>query len=100
MVNDCDYVAIFNSIHRVMQAEKLLKGRRLRILLIPAPRALKSDCGLALRYGDADRAEVEGALAEAGLLPEEIYVKRGEEYLRCETRDSGLGEPGPGTGDR
>jgi hypothetical protein len=83
MVNDGDYVAIFNSIHRVMRAEKLLKERRLRILLIPAPRALKSDCGLALRYGDADREAVEGVLEGEGLLPEEIYVKRGEGFVKC-----------------
>lgn len=89
MVNDGDYVAIFNSIHRVMQAEKLLKERRLPILLIPAPRTLKSDCGLALRYGAADRHAVEGALAEEGLLPEEIYIKIGEKYVRCDMPESG-----------
>jgi len=83
MVKDGDYVAIFNSIHRVMQAEKRLKERRVSILLIPAPRALKSDCGLALRYAAADRPAVEGALAEEGLLPEEIYNKKGEDYIRC-----------------
>ena len=83
MVKDGDYVAIFNSIHRVMQAEKRLKERRVSILLIPAPRALKSDCGLALRYAAADRPTVEGALAEEGLLPEEIYNKKGEDYIRC-----------------
>jgi len=83
MVKDGDYVAIFNSIHRVMQAEKRLKELRLSILLIPAPRALKSDCGLALRYAAADRPAVEGALAEEGLLPEEIYNKKGEDYIRC-----------------
>jgi len=83
MVKDGDYVAIFNSIHRVMQAEKRLKERRVSILLIPAPRALKSDCGLALRYAAADRPAVEGALAEEELLPEEIYNKKGEDYIRC-----------------
>jgi len=83
MVNDGDYVAIFNSIHRVMQAEKLLKERRLPILLIPAPRTLKSDCGLALRYAESSKNEVERALAEEGLLPEEIYIKKGDEYVRC-----------------
>jgi Putative Se/S carrier protein-like len=82
MVKDGDYVAIFNSIHRVMQAEKRLKERRMPILLIPAPRALKSDCGLALRYSAADREAVEGALAEEGLLPEEIYVRNGGEFIR------------------
>lgn len=82
MVKDGDYVAIFNSIHRVMQAEKRLKERRLPILLIPAPRALKSDCGLALRYSPADRQEVEVALAEEGLLPEEIYIRTDGEFIR------------------
>jgi hypothetical protein len=84
MVTDGDCVAIFNSIHRVMQAEKRLKERRMPILLIPAPRALKSDCGLALRYATVDRIVVEGALAEEGLLPEEIYVKNDGIFVKCD----------------
>jgi hypothetical protein len=88
MVNDGDYVAIFNSIHRVMRAEKILKERRLPILLIPAPRALRSDCGLALRYGTADREAIEGLLAAEGLLPEEIYVKKGEDFIKSEGTES------------
>jgi hypothetical protein len=84
MVQNGDYVAIFNSIHRVMKAEKTLKQQRLSILLIPVPRALTSDCGLAIRYGAADRAAVEEALKEAGLSPEEIFVKNGDKYVRSE----------------
>ena len=84
MVKDGDYVAIFNSIHRVMEAEKLLKGRKLPILLIPAPRALAADCGLAIRYAEQVRGEVEGALAQAGLLPGELYRKSGEDYIKVE----------------
>ncbi|MFZ3208021.1 MAG: DUF3343 domain-containing protein [Geobacteraceae bacterium] len=83
MVNDGDYVAIFNSIHRVMQAEKLLKELRLAVLLIPSPRALTSDCGLAIRYAKSDRETVEAALLEKGVAPEEIYAKCGGEYLKC-----------------
>ena len=80
MVSDGDYVAIFNSIHRVMKAEKTLKGLGFSILLIPVPRALASDCGLAIRYAAADRKDVEQALAGAGLTPEEVYVKSGDAY--------------------
>ena len=69
MVKDGDYVAIFNSIHRVMEAERLLKEKHLKVLLIPAPRALAADCGLAIRYSEDARGEVEAALAQAGLLP-------------------------------
>jgi hypothetical protein len=84
MVNDGDYVAIFNSVHRVMKAEKLLKEQKLPILLIPAPRALSSDCGLAIRYAAAEMTRVEGVLHGAGLAPEEIYRKTGDHYSRVE----------------
>lgn len=84
MVKDGDYVAIFNSIHRVMEAERLLKAKHLKILLIPAPRALASDCGLAIRYAEDVRSEVEGTLAEAGLLPADLYRKSGEAFEKIE----------------
>jgi hypothetical protein len=84
VVRDGDYVAIFNSIHRVMEAEKLLKEKRLAILLIPAPRALAADCGLAIRYAEDARGEVEGALAGAGLLPRELYRKNGDDFTKVE----------------
>jgi hypothetical protein len=84
VVNEGDYVAIFNSIHRVMEAEKLLKGKHLKMLLIPAPRALAADCGLAIRYAEDVRAEVEKALADAGLLPRDLYKKSGESFEKIE----------------
>ena len=80
VIKDGDYVAIFNSIHRVMEAERLLKDKRLKILLIPAPRALAADCGLAIRYAEDVRSEVEGALTEAGLMPGNLYRKSAEAF--------------------
>lgn len=80
MVKEGDYVAIFNSIHRVMEAERLLKDKQLKILLIPAPRALAADCGLAIRYSEDIRGEVETVLSEAGLLPRDLYRKIGDEF--------------------
>jgi hypothetical protein len=82
MVKEGEYVAIFNSIHRVMKAEKLLKQQQLPMLLIPAPRALSADCGLAIRYGADDRPLVEKAMADGGVVPEEIYVKNGDLFKR------------------
>ena len=83
LVADGDYVAIFNSIHRVMKAEKILKSKQAKILLIPVPRQLTSDCGLAIRYSASERSTVEGLLTEAELLPKEIFCKNGEDFIRC-----------------
>lgn len=82
MVNEGDYVAIFNSVHKVMKAEKLLKKESIPMLLIPAPRSLSSDCGLAIRYSSAHREQLESLLAAAVLLPEEIFLKSGEHFVR------------------
>ncbi|WP_303722363.1 DUF3343 domain-containing protein [Malonomonas rubra] len=76
MVNDGDYVAIFHSIHRVMKAEKVLKAAGLKILLIPVPRQLSSDCGLAIRFSPESRAQIEEALATAGLAVAEVWQKQ------------------------
>ena len=41
-------VFLFSSVHRVLQAEKLLKGKGIDIDLIPVPREISSDCGIAM----------------------------------------------------
>ena len=82
MVRDGDLVAIFNSIHRVMKVEKVLKERRLDFLLIPVPRSLASDCGLAIRYAEADHQLISVVLAEVELLPEELYRYSAGEFVR------------------
>lgn len=83
MVNEGDCIAVFNSIHRVMKAEQYLKERKLPVMLIPAPRAVGADCGLAIRYRNEDRGGIELIMAEAGLSPETVYRKRGDDYVLC-----------------
>jgi len=74
MVQEGDYLAIFNSAHRVMKAESLLKSRGISILLIPAPRQLMTDCGLALRFAPEVRDEVMQVLKQEQLQP--AFVNR------------------------
>jgi len=69
MVQDGQLLAVFNSAHRVMKAESVLKAKLLPVLLIPAPRALSADCGLALRYNDEAATEVMQTLTDEKLLP-------------------------------
>lgn len=80
MVRENDFIAVFHSIHRVMKAEKILKGAGVQILLIPAPRQISSDCGLALRYTPEDAEEVKDLLASQGLPPAEVYQYQGGKF--------------------
>jgi len=81
MVRDGDLVAIFHSIHRVMKAEKLLKAQGADMLLIPVPRKLSSDCGLAIRLGWSGAAAALEALAAENLRPQELYRADGKEFV-------------------
>lgn len=84
MVKDGDLVAIFHSIHRVMKAEKILKQNKAEILLIPVPRQLTSDCGLAIRLAPEVRAEVWELLKRESLLPVELYQHLDGQYTPLE----------------
>lgn len=75
MVKENDFVAIFHSIHRVLKAEKLLKQAGVDFLLIPVPRQLTSDCGLALRFSPEVRSLLLATLKEAGLSPVELHQR-------------------------
>ncbi|WP_305044178.1 DUF3343 domain-containing protein [Geoalkalibacter sp.] len=81
MVRENDIVAIFHGIHRVMKAEKILKQAGADILLIPTPRELSSDCGLALRFAPSEQERVLAVLAAEGLSPVELYRRSGRDYL-------------------
>lgn len=76
MIEEGHLLAVFNSAHRVMKAESILKSLNLQILLIPAPRKLQTDCGLAIRFSEDLRDSIMQSLASEELLPE--FVTRYE----------------------
>jgi len=68
-------VFIFESIHRVMKAEKYLKEKKIKTDLIPVPREISSDCGVAIELS-------EDSEAEALLILRENRVPVAERYTR------------------
>lgn len=81
MLQEGHLLAVFNSAHRVMKAESRLKALGLAILLIPAPRQLQTDCGLAIRFTEEERADIMVALERENLLPEFISRREGERFV-------------------
>lgn len=64
-----ELVLIFRGTHQVLSAEKALKRAGVPIRLIPVPRRLTSDCGLAVRIPEAAVAQARETLASVPLLP-------------------------------
>ncbi|MHB8059185.1 MAG: DUF3343 domain-containing protein [Desulfuromonadaceae bacterium] len=80
MIQNGQLLAVFNSAHRVMKAENILKRCGLTILLIPAPRAISTDCGLAIRYDSDLYDRVLQALDAEDVLPDSIYQKNSDSH--------------------
>ena len=53
-------VALFDSTSHVLRSEKLLGLAGVRVKMIPTPRQLSSDCGMAIRF---DREESDRVVA-------------------------------------
>lgn len=89
MVREGNLLAVYNSTHRVMKAESVLKRLGLPVLLIPAPRQLMTDCGLAIRFGAEDREIVFQAMERESLLPEFIVQYEGGQYQNIWKHEGG-----------
>ena len=69
-------VILLSSIHRVMKAEKLLKGKGLNVDLIPVPREISSDCGVAIEMPVEIREEALRLMDEHRIVIHEWYTQR------------------------
>ena len=71
-------ILLFQSVHHVMKAEKVLKERGMAVDLIPVPREISSDCGVAIQVPWEVSEEALCFIGERGLPCVECY-QRGED---------------------
>ncbi|MFA7384026.1 MAG: DUF3343 domain-containing protein [Desulfurivibrionaceae bacterium] len=76
------YVAIFLSIHYVLKAEQLLKAGGIALDVVPVPREISGDCGMAITFAPEQLAEVQGILAAADIAIARIFCKEAEGVYR------------------
>jgi hypothetical protein len=69
-------ILIFRGTHQVLSAEKRLKQGGISLRLIPVPRRLTSDCGLAIRIPPSERGRARKILSAAKLLPVSAHLLR------------------------
>jgi hypothetical protein len=56
------YIILFESTHWVIRAERLCQKAGISCQAIPVPRAITSDCGIALEINADDKAGIEQIL--------------------------------------
>ncbi|NJD61110.1 MAG: DUF3343 domain-containing protein [Deltaproteobacteria bacterium] len=71
-----EMILIFRGTHQVLSAEKHLKKAGVPMRLIPAPKWVTSDCGLAIRIHEGDRGRARAALSAAKILPISAHLLR------------------------
>ncbi|GAB4363579.1 MAG: DUF3343 domain-containing protein [Deltaproteobacteria bacterium] len=71
-----ELILIFRGTHQVMSAERHLKQGGVPMRLIPVPRRLSSDCGLAIRIFPPDREKARDVLSRSGILPKSVHILR------------------------
>jgi len=75
MINEDDFIALFNSPTRVLKAEKALRKAGVACRLIPAPRDVAEGCALALRFAAEEQVPILEELGRQNLLPRRMYQK-------------------------
>ena len=68
-------IAVFDSIHYVLAAERVLKQRGLRYELVPTPRAVSSDCGMVVEFREADMPGLREAWSDPRVALRALYRK-------------------------
>lgn len=67
-------VVLFHSTAHAIRGEKVLTRAGFKIKMIPTPRQLSSDCGMALRFDRTDEEGVTAALGEYKVPIHGIYA--------------------------
>ena len=79
-------VLLFESVHQVMRVEKLLRRKGFSIDLIPVPREISSDCGIAVELPWEERREVFLLCEENGISILGFYIRDQEGRFEKENK--------------
>lgn len=82
-------ILTFQSIHHVLKGEKILKREGVAFDLVPVPKEVNPDCGMALELPLNAVARATGLLAENSLDIEGVYLRENNSFKAIELKDVG-----------
>lgn len=81
------WILVFDSIHHVLAAERALLDQSVGCDLIPTPREVSSDCGMALELRAADWPVAEAVTQSLAHPPAAVYRRTDRGYQPLDTGD-------------
>lgn len=82
---DAEIILIFASNTEVLNVEDLLEEKDFIFELVPVPKEVNPNCGLAISFQSRVETAVMAALAEAGFKPRAAYLRRGDDFRPWES---------------
>jgi len=80
MSSQRDLLLVFGTVQRVMRAERATRALELDVDVIPAPRAVSSECGMVLEARSSQARELLAALEDAGILHQSAWRRHGDSW--------------------
>lgn len=75
-----EIILVFASNTEVLNVEDLLEGLDLDFELVPVPKEVNPNCGLAISFQEPARPAIMAALHQAGFKPASAYERRGDDF--------------------
>jgi len=73
-------IFILESIHQVLHAEKVLHTAGLDFDIIPVPKEINPECGMALEVDPKEKDQINAALIQARIKIKALYYRSGQTF--------------------
>jgi len=85
-----DLILVFGTVQRVMRVEAAARERGLDIDVIPAPRAVSSECGVVVEASSSGKEDLRLLLDELQLPPQAVYRRQGRGWVPSSLEATGV----------
>ncbi|MDR2140436.1 MAG: DUF3343 domain-containing protein [Deltaproteobacteria bacterium] len=80
MTEEAEIILIFSSNTKILNAEDLLEEMSLPITLVPVPKEVNPNCGLAISFAESQKEKIMTVLLAADLKPSVAYRRQGQDF--------------------
>ena len=75
-----EIILVFSSNTAILNAEDLLESKDLPFVLVPVPKEVNPNCGLAISFEEPDQDLIMPVLEAADLMPAAAYRRLGSDF--------------------